>query len=126
MRAVERNVVFQCELQLPMQYAGDRLQSRPEQTMMHQQKIDIFLGGLSQNARGDIHRRANFCDAAGVFGLQSIQRVWPVFDLANAQIFAGVFNYFGERRHCNSLRRDAKICTSVSRIVGQVSNLPLF
>ena len=51
---------------------------------MHEQKIEIFLCGFTQNARGNIHRRGNFRYAAGIFNLQSIQRVWPVLDLANA------------------------------------------
>src|ERR1700686_2617214 len=82
-----------------MQRLRDRLQSRPEQSVVHEQKIDAFLYGFAEDARGDIYRRTDSCDAAGVFDLQSIERVWPVLDLANAQIFVGIFNYFGERRH---------------------------
>src|SRR6266567_6958567 len=43
MCAVERDVFFKGALQLPAQRASHRLQAGPEQTVMHDQKIDIFL-----------------------------------------------------------------------------------
>jgi hypothetical protein len=46
MRAVKRDVVFKRELQLPMERIRDRAQSRPKHSMMHDQKIDIFLCGF--------------------------------------------------------------------------------
>src|SRR6266550_2124947 len=51
MRAVERDVFFKGELQLPAQRACHRLQARPEQTVMHDQKVDIFLCSLGENTR---------------------------------------------------------------------------
>ena len=64
MRAVERNIVFKGKVQLPAQRTCYRLQARPEQTVMHDQKIDFFLCGLSQNARGNIDCGAEPRDSA--------------------------------------------------------------
>src|ERR1700693_506299 len=50
MRAIERDIVFECDLQLAPQRTGDALQSRPEQSVMHNQKIDIFLRRSRQHA----------------------------------------------------------------------------
>ena len=99
MRAVERDVVFECEFQLPPQCVCHWAQSRPEQTVMHDQKIDIFICGFGQDARRDIHRRANFRRAAGVFDLQTVQRIVPIADFANAQVVVGVLNNFRQSRH---------------------------
>src|SRR5215475_7823485 len=58
MRAVKRNVIFKCEPQLPSQRASYRLQSRPKQTVMHNQKIDVLVRGLAKHACRNINRRA--------------------------------------------------------------------
>ena len=52
-----------------MQRAGDRLQSGPEQTVVHNQEVDPFLGRGCQNARGDVNRRAHFRYPTGIFDL---------------------------------------------------------
>src|ERR1700736_7035706 len=46
MRAVERDVVFKSDFQLPTQTAGNWLQSWPQQTVMHNQKVDLLFSGL--------------------------------------------------------------------------------
>src|SRR6266498_2519456 len=48
MRAIKRDVVFKCDPQLPAQRSSYWLQSRPEQTVMHDQKIDILFCSLGQ------------------------------------------------------------------------------
>src|SRR5262249_42746051 len=63
-RAVERDIVFKGNLQLPAQRVSHRLQAGPEQTVMHDQKIDVCLCRLSQNARGNIDCRAEPRDSA--------------------------------------------------------------
>ena len=51
MRAVERDIIFKGELELPAQRVSHRLQAGPEQTVMHDEKIDFFLSSFAQNAR---------------------------------------------------------------------------
>ena len=43
MRAVEREIVFHRQLERAIKRAGDRLQSGPEQTVMHDQQINSVL-----------------------------------------------------------------------------------
>src|ERR1700730_1819484 len=99
MGAVKRDVVFKSELQLASQTSGDGLQSRPEQSVMHNQKIDLFLGRGSENTSRHINRRANFGCATGIFDLQAVESVRPVFNFPNAQIFVRVFDNFRKGRH---------------------------
>src|SRR2546421_11927734 len=99
MGAVKREVVFESELQLASQTAVDRLQARPEQSVVHNQKINVFPGGSSQNTSGDINCGADFRHAPGIFDLQTVKRVWPVLDAPNAEILVRVFDNFRKRRH---------------------------
>ena len=99
MRAVERDIISKGELELPAQRVSHRLQAGPEQTVMHDQKIDFFLCGLCQNARGNIDRRAETRYASGIFNLQTIERIVPIADLLNAQETVGITNDLSKRRH---------------------------
>ena len=69
-----------------MKCAGNGLQSGPEQSVMHKQKVDILLRGRCQYARRDIHCRTDFRDAAGVFDLQTVERILPVANFPNPQV----------------------------------------
>src|SRR5437773_1918057 len=57
-RTVERNVIFKRELQLATQRFRYRLQSGPEQAVVHDQKIDVFLRSFGKNTGRNIYRRA--------------------------------------------------------------------
>src|SRR6266404_3898340 len=95
MRAVERDIIFKGELQLPAKRASHRLQARPEQTVVDDQKIDSFLCGLGQNARGNVDCRADSRNSAGIFNLQTIKRVVPIAHVANAQKLTRVIDDLG-------------------------------
>src|SRR5262245_37797226 len=84
-RAVEREVVFKCEPQLPAQGTSYWLQSWPEQTVMDDQKIDVPFCGLDQNACRSVDGRADVRDPAGIFNLQTVKRIVPIAHVANAQ-----------------------------------------
>ena len=99
MRAVKRDVVFEREFQLPSQRTGHALQSRPEQTVMHDEKINILLCRGSENACRNIHRRSNFRNFAGIFDLQTVQGIRPISNLLNAQIIVRVVDNLGKCRH---------------------------
>ena len=43
MCTVKCDVVFKGEFQLPTQHSSHRLQTRPKQTVMHDQEIDILF-----------------------------------------------------------------------------------
>jgi len=85
MPAVKRDVVFKCDPQLPAQGTSYWLQSWPEQTVMHHQKIDVPFCGLGQNACRSVDDRADARDPAGIFDLQTIKRIIPIAHVANAQ-----------------------------------------
>src|SRR2546421_11811165 len=85
MSAVECNVIFEREPQLPAQRASNRLYSRPEQPVMHNQKIDVSLLSLGQHARRNINRPADARHPAGVFDLESVKGVVPITHMANTQ-----------------------------------------
>jgi hypothetical protein len=52
---------------------------------MHDQKIDISLCSLGQNACRSVDRRADARDPAGIFDLQTVKRIVPIAHVANAQ-----------------------------------------
>src|SRR5437762_11047517 len=85
MRAIKRDIVFKCDPQLAAQRALYWLQATPEQTVMHDQKIDFLFCSLGQNARRNINRRTDACDPAGIFDLETIKRIVPITHVANPQ-----------------------------------------
>jgi hypothetical protein len=52
-----------------------------------------------QNPRGNVDRGSNFRDPSRVFDLQTVQRIVPIANFANAQILVRASNYFGKRSH---------------------------
>src|SRR5215471_442482 len=103
MRTVKRDVVFKCEPQLPAQRAAYRLQPRPEQPMMHDQKIDPLFGSLRQNARRNVNRCTDARDPAGIFDLKAVKRVLPIAYVANGKKAVRVTDNLGKRRHVMSV-----------------------
>src|SRR5438094_2677684 len=99
MRAIKRDVVFKCDPKLPAQRTSYWLQSWPEQTVMHDQKIDVLFCSLDQNARRNINRRTDACDPAGIFDLKTVKRIIPIAHVANPQKVVGVTDNLGKRRH---------------------------
>src|SRR5881227_3343829 len=99
MRAVERDVVFERKPQLSAQRASNRLQSRPEQPVMHNQQIDVSLLSLGEYARRNIDRSADARHAAGVFDLEAVQRIVPVAHFPNTQKVVSVSDNFRKWRH---------------------------
>src|ERR1700674_5083642 len=66
---------------------------------MHNQKVYLSSGSRRQNSSGDIYGSANLGDVVGVFDLKPIERIRPIFDFSNAEIFVGVLNDVGEQGH---------------------------
>src|SRR5215510_1390706 len=99
MRAVECDVVFKCEPQLPTQRTSYWLQPWPEQTVMDDQEIDVAFYRLGRNARRNIDRRADARDPTGIFDLQTVERIVPIAHVTNMQIPVRVTYDFGKRRH---------------------------
>jgi hypothetical protein len=100
MRAVEREVVVQRTFEHSPPATGDRLQSRPEQTVMHDEKIYPALDRRVERARRSIHRRANPGHRAGIFELQTIEGIRPVFDIGDTKESVAVIHQLGCGRHC--------------------------
>src|SRR5581483_6219009 len=99
MCTVKRNVVFKGEFQLPTQHASYRLQTRPKQTVMHYQKIDILFRCVCQDACRGVNARSDFSDASGVFDLQTIECVVPIAYFTNTQKIISMVNNVRKRRH---------------------------
>ena len=78
---------------------------------MHDEEIYSARDRQVDRLRGRVNRRAQLCDGAGVFDLQSIERIWPIADLANAQMFVRVGNNLTERSHARSLKGAKEDCT---------------
>ena len=87
---------------------------------MHDQKIDVLFCSLGQNARRNINRRADACDPAGIFDLETVKRIVPIAHVANPQkavcitdnlvkrsheASVGAFVPNAEAKHMRSLRR---------------------
>ena len=99
MGAVERKVMLEGALEHPPPAARNRLQARPEQTVVHDEKIDPALDRRVDRARGSIDRGANPGHSAGIFDLQTIQRIRPVGDLADPQEVVAVIDQLGHSCH---------------------------
>src|SRR5215831_17768125 len=99
MCAVEDDVIFKCDPQLPAQRASYRLQPWPEQSVMHDQKIDVSLLSLGQNGRGYINRCTDTRNSAGIFNLETVKRIVPVAHFTNAQNAVRVTDNLQERCH---------------------------
>src|SRR5450432_1484854 len=99
MRTVERDVMLEGALKRPPPATGDWLQSRPEQTVMHDEKIYPALDRCVDRTRGSIDRCANLHHSAGVFDLQAVQRVRPVGDFAGPKEVIAVINQLIELWH---------------------------
>ena len=75
MRAVKCDIILEGKFQLPTQCVSYRLQTWPEQPVMHNQKIDIFFRSFGQDAGRNIDGRTNLRYATGVFDLQTVKRI---------------------------------------------------
>src|SRR5229473_471203 len=94
-----------------MKCAGNGLQSGPEQSVMHEQKIDILLRSCRQYARRNIHRRADFRDAAGVFDLQTVS-AFSQSPISRMRRYRSVYSTISTSEGiCDILRARLAICT---------------
>src|SRR5205823_6922153 len=103
MRAVERDVVFKCDAQLPAQRTSYWLQSGPEQAVMYDQKIDVSFFSPGQNAGRTINRRADARDPAGIFDLQTVKCIVPIAHVANSQKPVRITDNLVKRSHDDDL-----------------------
>jgi hypothetical protein len=97
--AEEREVVPESALEHLPPAARDRLQSRPKQTVMHDEKIYPSLNRGIEGAGGSVHRSANPGHSAGVLDLQTVKSIRPVFDFSEAQKIAAIIHQLGYGGH---------------------------
>jgi hypothetical protein len=90
--AVDGEVVLERALEQAPASAGYWLEARPEESVMHNEKVYSALDGGVDRASGSIDRRSEFRDAAGILELQTVQSIRPVGDFTEAQMFVGVGN----------------------------------
>jgi hypothetical protein len=71
--------------------------------VMHDQKIDLFSCGLGQDARRNIDSRTNFRHATRIFDLKAVERIRPIVDFMNAQVFVNVSSNLRNKRNTQFL-----------------------
>ena len=98
-RAVKREIVSQNPFEHPATSAADGLQSRPEKAVMDNQEIHSVLDRALDSPKRCIHCRADLRDRAGVFHLETVERIRPVLDFTNAQMRICVGNNLRKSRH---------------------------
>ena len=91
-----------------MQRAGHGLQARPKKSVMHDEEIDPALGRDHESARRRIDRGPDFFHTPGILDLQSVERVRPILDLAQAEVIICVRHQLVSRGHVPICRRKGK------------------
>jgi hypothetical protein len=103
MGAIEGKVVGESALKHPPPAARNWSQSRPEQTVVDDEKIYPVLHRRADRTRGNIDRGANPRCRTGIFDLQTIERIRPVGDLSNSEEVVAIIDQLmelGHAAHC--------------------------
>jgi hypothetical protein len=95
MSAVEGEIVVENLVEHSPAAACDRLQARPEQAVVDDEKVDAAGDCKIDRPSGGIHSRANLRDCAGVLDLEAIERIGPIVDLADPQMLVGIGDDLG-------------------------------
>src|SRR5437868_8407910 len=104
MSAVNREVTFERELQLPAQRFGHRTQARPKHPMMDDEQVGAAFRALLQCAAGDIHCRRNFLYLARILQLQAVERILVILNFAEPQIRIAITDDVVQSRDRKSTR----------------------
>ena len=99
MRAVEGQTALENPLEHSSAAAGNWLQARPEQSVVNDEQVYAALNRPVDRPRGSIHGGTDFRYRSGVFDLETIQRIRPIVDLVNVQMFVGVGDDLGQVGH---------------------------
>src|SRR5207249_1834347 len=99
MSAVNGEIIFERELQLPAQRFGDGTQARPKHSMVNNEQVSAALRAFLQSAAGEIHRRRNFRYLAGILQLQAVERILVILNFAKPQIGIAITNDLVQRGH---------------------------
>src|SRR5438477_12193485 len=86
MSAVNREVIFERELQLSVQCFGHGTQARPKHSVMNNEQVRFASRAFLQCAAGYIHCRRNFLYPAGILELQTVERVLVILNFAQPQM----------------------------------------
>ena len=107
MGAVNREIIFERELQLPAQCSSHGTQARPKHPVMDNEQVGAALCAFLEGAAGDIHCRCNFLYLAGILHLQAVERVLVILNFAKPQIGIAVTDDLVESSHIMTLPRRA-------------------
>src|SRR6516164_8443186 len=85
MRAVDSQIGADGSSELSIARSCYRVESAPEQTVMHEQQINILSYCKLDRHFTRVHSGADFCHATVVFQLQTIDRIRVIFDFPDLQ-----------------------------------------
>lgn len=94
--AVNGETILDGEAQLAVAGAGDGLQTAPEETMMHEQKIGAGFHGHGDGRLAGIHGGRDLGDFTFVFHLQAIHGIRVIPNLIDTEDTVEVLNEIGE------------------------------
>lgn len=103
MGAVNGNVVFQRKFYLPIKRVCHRANAGPEHPVMNNEQICSAFCRSLQRTGGSIDSGRDFCEPAGVLKLQSVERVYVILNLRNAQVRIAVLDNLLHRTHAMTL-----------------------
>jgi hypothetical protein len=105
MSAVNRDIIFEGELQLPTQRSGHGTQARPKHSVMNNEQVGTAFGRLLQCAAGEIHCRRNFLYRAGILQLQAVECVLVILNFLKPQIRIAITDDLVQSGHIITLPR---------------------
>jgi hypothetical protein len=92
MSAVNREILLKGALEKAPASTRDRLEARPEKTVMHDQEVNSTLDGGIDRPRGGVNGRPHPGNSPGILELKAVQSMWPIGDFAQAQMLVRVGN----------------------------------
>jgi len=101
-RAIDRKVVFQQQLQQVVALTRPRVRRRPEQSVVHDQQIRPRRDGEPHRGEAGVHGGGNARDPAAVLHLQAVHRAGIIAEGGRAEDFVAVTDDRGERNFCHA------------------------
>src|SRR6266496_6649714 len=103
MSAVNREIIFERELQLPAQCSSHGTQARPKHPMMDNEQVGAAFCAFLQRAAGDIDCRCNFLYLAGILQLQAVEGILVIMNFAQPQIRIAITDDLVQSNHTMNL-----------------------
>src|SRR5438132_12664323 len=103
MSAINRDIIFKSERQLPAQGLGHGTQPRPKHPMMDDEQVGAAFRALLQCAAGDIHCCRNFPYLARILQLQAVERILVILNFAEPQIRIAITDNLVQSSHSMTL-----------------------